>query len=188
MSSCTLTDRQSPTLLSVSSGLSGNSTEPSLRTGWVWSCRDIETLSCIQHFSLWSVEHFCSILCLLSVFTCFTSRLLSHYTYTSVKLRVNLGFLVMEVLFVYRASTLMLEGVKRVWGKEGYLPQKESSETSAVVDELNSVLQSSNQEVATHISQPEPEPPHVDQEKQQLASSLFVGLGSQNAASLVGLL
>ncbi|XP_060770460.1 AP-4 complex subunit epsilon-1 [Neoarius graeffei] len=118
MSSCTLTDRQSPTLLSVSSGLSGNSTEPSLRTG---------------------------------------------------------------------ASTLMLDGVKRVWGKEGYLPQKESSETSAVVDELNSVLQSSNQEVATQVSQPEPkpEPPHVDQEKQQLASSLFVGLGSQNATSLL---
>ncbi|XP_026775724.2 AP-4 complex subunit epsilon-1 [Pangasianodon hypophthalmus] len=118
MSSCTLTDRQSPTQLSMSSGLSGNSTEPSLRTA---------------------------------------------------------------------TGTLMLEGVKRVWGKEGYLPQKESSESSAVVDELSSVLQSSNQEVTTHTPQPEPkpEPPHVDQEKQQLASSLFVGLGSQNSTSLL---
>lgn len=116
MSSCTLTDRQSPTLLSVSSGLSGNSTEPSLRT---------------------------------------------------------------------EASTLVLDGVKRVWGKEGYLSQKESSETSAVVDELKSVLQSCNQEVATHAPQPQLEPPHVDQEKQQLASSLFVGLGCQNSISLL---
>lgn len=81
----------------------------------------------------------------------------------------------------------MLEGVKRVWGKEGYLPEKQSSGTSAGVDELNGVPQSSNQEVATRASEPEPEPPHVDQEKQQLASSLFVGLGSQNAMSLVGL-
>lgn len=99
-----------------------------------------------------------------------------------------------EVLFVCRASTLVLEGVKRVWGKEGYLPQKEVLESSAVVDKLNSVLQSSNKEVATHDSQfepepePETEPPHVDQEKQQLASSLFVGLGSQNCTSLVGVL
>ncbi|XP_027019561.1 AP-4 complex subunit epsilon-1 isoform X2 [Tachysurus fulvidraco] len=119
MSSCTLTDRQSPTLLSTSSGFSGNSTEPSLKTG---------------------------------------------------------------------ASTLVLEGVKRVWGKEGYLPQKEVTESSAVVD---SVLQSSNKEAATHVPQlelepePELEPSHVDQEKQQLASSLFVGLGSQNSTSLL---
>ncbi|KAF5908276.1 AP-4 complex subunit epsilon-1, partial [Clarias magur] len=120
MSSCTLTDRQSPTLLSVSSGMSGNSTEPSLRTG---------------------------------------------------------------------AGTLMLDGVKRVWGKEGYLPQKQSaSEPSAVEDEPNSSLQTSNQEVTRDASQPEPdpelkpEPPHMDQEKQQLASSLFVGLGSQNSS------
>lgn len=119
MSSCTLTDQQSPTLLSLSSGLSGNSTELSLRTG---------------------------------------------------------------------GSVLVLEGVQRVWGKEGYLPQKEAPESSAMVDNLNSVLQSPNQEVVTYASQlepePTPEPPHVDQEKQQLASSLFVGLGSQNSMSL----
>lgn len=84
----------------------------------------------------------------------------------------------------------MLEGVKRVWGKEGYLPQKPSSETSAA-DELNGARQSSDQETAAHASQPEPEPEsepsYVDQEKHQLASSLFVGLGSQSATSLVGL-
>lgn len=98
----------------------------------------------------------------------------------------------MAVFLVYRASALMLEGVTRVWGKEGYLPQKQTSEKSTGADELNSTLQSSNQEVATCASQPEPEPepesepPRVDQEKQQLASSLFVGLGSQGTTSLVG--
>lgn len=102
----------------------------------------------------------------------------------------NLGLLKTEVFLVYRVSTLMLEGVTRVWGKEGYLPQKQASENTAGADELNSAVQSSNQEVATRASQPEPEPepPHVDQEKQQLASSLFVGLGSQNSMSLVGTL
>uniref|UniRef100_A0A8B9GRV1 AP-4 complex subunit epsilon n=1 Tax=Astyanax mexicanus TaxID=7994 RepID=A0A8B9GRV1_ASTMX len=98
LSSCTLTDRQSPTLFSVSSGLSGNSTEPTHRTG---------------------------------------------------------------------ANTLMLEGVKRVWGKEGYLPQKEPSGTQVSVEEPS-------------------DPAQLDQEKQQLASSLFVGLGSQNSMSLLG--
>lgn len=117
---------------------------------------------------------------------------MSRYTYTSegnswVSCDVLL-IVSIVISFVYRASTLVLDGVKRVWGKEGYLSQKESSETSAVVDELKSVLQSCNQEVATHAPQPQLEPPHVDQEKQQLASSLFVGLGSQNSISLVGLL
>lgn len=96
----------------------------------------------------------------------------------------------MKMLFAYRSNTLVLEGVTRVWGKEGYLPQKNASETSIAVEDK--LLQSSNQEVSTQVSQPEPnpepEPPHVDQEKQQLASSLFVGLGSQNSMSLVGLL
>ncbi|KAI4903115.1 hypothetical protein NFI96_015692 [Prochilodus magdalenae] len=119
MSSCTLTDRQSPTFLSVSSSLSGNSTEPSHRTG---------------------------------------------------------------------AGTLMLEGVKRVWGKEGYIPQKEPLGTPAAVEEPINVVQSPHQQGAAETShpEPEPEPPQLDQEKQQLASSLFVGLGSQNSMSLLG--
>ncbi|KAL7857667.1 hypothetical protein AOLI_G00177690 [Acnodon oligacanthus] len=119
MSSCTLTDRQSPTFLSMSSDLSGNSTEPSHRTG---------------------------------------------------------------------ANTLMLEGVKRVWGKEGYIPQKEPSLTPAAVEEPRDVVQSPHQQGAaeTSLPEPEPEPPELDQEKQQLASSLFVGLGSQNSMPLLG--
>ncbi|XP_036432371.1 AP-4 complex subunit epsilon-1 isoform X2 [Colossoma macropomum] len=119
MSSCTLTDRQSPTFLSMSSDLSGNSTEPSHRTG---------------------------------------------------------------------ANTLMLEGVKRVWGKEGYIPQIEPSLTPTAVEEPSDVVQSPHQQGAAETShaEPEPEPPQLDQEKQQLASSLFVGLGSQNSTSLLG--
>uniref|UniRef100_A0A8B9GW22 Adaptor related protein complex 4 subunit epsilon 1 n=1 Tax=Astyanax mexicanus TaxID=7994 RepID=A0A8B9GW22_ASTMX len=123
LSSCTLTDRQSPTLFSVSSGLSGNSTEPTHRTG---------------------------------------------------------------------ANTLMLEGVKRVWGKEGYLPQKEPSGTQVSVEEPSDVVQSPHQQGAAETlttqpeTEPEPEPAQLDQEKQQLASSLFVGLGSQNSMSLLG--
>lgn len=35
MSSCSIADRQSPTLLSMSSGLSGNSTDPSHKGGYV---------------------------------------------------------------------------------------------------------------------------------------------------------
>ncbi|XP_026877219.2 AP-4 complex subunit epsilon-1 isoform X1 [Electrophorus electricus] len=118
LSSCTVTDRQSPSVLSMSSGLSANSTEPSQRAG---------------------------------------------------------------------VATLMLEGVKRVWGKEGYLPQRDTSETPATVEEPSDVVQSSHQQVVIDISQPEPEPepPQLDK-KQQLASSLFVGLGSQNSACLLG--
>uniref|UniRef100_A0A8B9J4K3 AP-4 complex subunit epsilon n=1 Tax=Astyanax mexicanus TaxID=7994 RepID=A0A8B9J4K3_ASTMX len=118
LSSCTLTDRQSPTLFSVSSGLS--------------------------------------------------------------------------VKCVYSANTLMLEGVKRVWGKEGYLPQKEPSGTQVSVEEPSDVVQSPHQQGAAETlttqpeTEPEPEPAQLDQEKQQLASSLFVGLGSQNSMSLLG--
>ncbi|XP_066523362.1 AP-4 complex subunit epsilon-1 isoform X2 [Hoplias malabaricus] len=118
LSSCTLTDRQSPTFLSMSSGLSANSTEPSHRTG---------------------------------------------------------------------ENTLMLEGVKRVWGKEGYIPQKEPSGSTAAVEEPSDEVQSPHQQAAAETSQPEPEPepPRLDQEKQQLASSLFVGLGTENSMSLM---
>uniref|UniRef100_A0AAR2IX48 AP-4 complex subunit epsilon n=1 Tax=Pygocentrus nattereri TaxID=42514 RepID=A0AAR2IX48_PYGNA len=94
----------------------------------------------------------------------------------------------LSVLCVCSANTLMLEGVKRVWGKDGYIPQKEPSLTPAAVDEPSDVVQSPDQQGAaeTSLPEPEPEPPQLDQEKQQLASSLFVGLGSQNSMSLLG--
>uniref|UniRef100_A0A8C1GNL3 AP-4 complex subunit epsilon n=1 Tax=Cyprinus carpio TaxID=7962 RepID=A0A8C1GNL3_CYPCA len=109
LSSCSITDRQSPTLLSVSSGLSGNSAE---------------------------------------------------------------------------LSTLILEGVKRVWGKDGYLPQKEA--TAPPVDEPSAAVQPASQQEAAERIEPRPEPSTQNQDKQQLASSLFVGLGVGSSVSLLG--
>ncbi|KAF4094835.1 hypothetical protein G5714_023913 [Onychostoma macrolepis] len=115
LSSCSITDRQSPTLLSVSSGLSGNSTELSQKAG---------------------------------------------------------------------SSTLILEGVKRVWGKDGYLPQKEA--TAPLVDEPSAAVQPPSQQEAAERTEPQPEPSTQNQDKQQLASSLFVGLGVGSSMSLLG--
>uniref|UniRef100_A0A3P8U3W4 Adaptor related protein complex 4 subunit epsilon 1 n=1 Tax=Amphiprion percula TaxID=161767 RepID=A0A3P8U3W4_AMPPE len=119
MSSC-ITDRQSPTLLSMSSGLSGDSTDLSHKGG---------------------------------------------------------------------SATLKLDGVKRVWGREGYLSQKEPVEEPAQV-EVPSPLRSPSQQGeadSSHSQTPSLTPtPESDQEKQQLASSLFVGLGSQSSVCLMG--
>uniref|UniRef100_A0A667ZIR9 AP-4 complex subunit epsilon n=1 Tax=Myripristis murdjan TaxID=586833 RepID=A0A667ZIR9_9TELE len=121
MSSCSLADRQSPTLLSMSSGLSGNSTDLSHKGG---------------------------------------------------------------------STTLKLDGVKRVWGKDGYLAQKEPVEESAQVEVPSPLCSPSRQGGAdsTHSQTPTPTPtPEPEKEKQQLASSLFVGLGSQSSVCLVSL-
>ncbi|KAI2648581.1 AP-4 complex subunit epsilon-1 [Labeo rohita] len=115
LSSCSITDRHSPTLLSVSSELSGNSTEFSQKAG---------------------------------------------------------------------SNTLILEGVKRVWGKDGYLPQKET--TAPPVDEPTAAVQPSIQQEAAERLEPQPEPSTQNQDKQQLASSLFVGLGAGSSMSLLG--
>uniref|UniRef100_A0A665VCJ4 AP-4 complex subunit epsilon n=1 Tax=Echeneis naucrates TaxID=173247 RepID=A0A665VCJ4_ECHNA len=103
MSSCSITDRQSPTLLSMSSGLSGDSAEISHKGG---------------------------------------------------------------------STSLKLDGVKRVWGREGYLPQRAAVEEAAQV-EVPCTLRSPSQ-------QGDPDP-----EKQQLAS-LFFGLSSQSSVCLMG--
>ncbi|XP_047451963.1 AP-4 complex subunit epsilon-1 [Mugil cephalus] len=120
MSSCSITDRQSPTLLSMSSGLSGDSTDLSHKGG---------------------------------------------------------------------STTLKLDGVKRVWGKEGYLVQREPVEEAARV-EVPSPLRSPGQQGegdTSHSQTPTPTPTsECDQEKQQLASSLFLGLSSQSSVCLMG--
>nr|XP_023991398.1 AP-4 complex subunit epsilon-1 [Salvelinus alpinus] len=83
------------------------------------------------------------------------------------------------------STTLKLDGVKRVWGKDGYLAQQQSAgETPTPLVELPSPLlspQSPPSQTQKPSSGPEP-----DQEKRQLASSLFVGLGSHNSVCLMG--
>ncbi|XP_010746455.3 AP-4 complex subunit epsilon-1 [Larimichthys crocea] len=120
ISSCSIADRQSPTLLSMSSGLSGDSTDLSHKGG---------------------------------------------------------------------STTLKLDGVKRVWGKEGYLAQREPVEETAQV-EVPSPFRSPSQQAeadSSHSQTPTPVPtPEPTQEKQQLASSLFVGLSSQSSVCLMG--
>lgn len=77
-----------------------------------------------------------------------------------------------------------------MWGREGYLAQKEPAEETAQV-EVPSPVQSPIQQReadSPHGQTPTPTPtPEPEQEKQQLASSLFVGLGSQSSVCLVSL-
>uniref|UniRef100_A0A8C9TDH7 AP-4 complex subunit epsilon n=1 Tax=Scleropages formosus TaxID=113540 RepID=A0A8C9TDH7_SCLFO len=116
LSACSLTDRQSPTALSLSSSLSGNSADPPLKAG---------------------------------------------------------------------SNLLKLEGVKRVWGKQGYLPEKQATE-EALAQEPSSIFAPSHQQACSESQQTTFSTiVEQDQEKRQLASSLFVGLGSQNAPCLV---
>ncbi|KAM4038210.1 AP-4 complex subunit epsilon-1 [Anomaloglossus baeobatrachus] len=86
-------------------------------------------------------------------------------------------------------NRLKMEGIKKVWGKEGYLLKKESkmSKPESVSPPLESGISMGEDE--------EPAVPPAEQsvelisaeerEKQHLASTLFVGLGS-NAVSLMG--
>lgn len=86
-------------------------------------------------------------------------------------------------MYHFSSSTLILEGVKRVWGKDGYLPQKEA--TAPLVDEPSAAVQPPGQQEAAERKEPQPEPSMQNQDKQQLASSLFVGLGVGSSMSLV---
>lgn len=90
--------------------------------------------------------------------------------------------------FCFSSTTLKLDGVKRLWGREGFLAQKEPVEEAAHV-EIPSPLRSPSQQAeadSSHSQAPTSIPhPEPEQEKQQLASSLFVGLGSQSSVCLV---
>ncbi|XP_027696649.1 AP-4 complex subunit epsilon-1 isoform X2 [Vombatus ursinus] len=87
-------------------------------------------------------------------------------------------------------NSLKLEGVKKLWGKEGYLPKKENkagnnpelqpvAQDSTLVENVDHMMLKKDQPQALHHSEEEAE-------KQRLASSLFVGLGSESAVSLLG--
>ncbi|XP_027696653.1 AP-4 complex subunit epsilon-1 isoform X4 [Vombatus ursinus] len=86
-------------------------------------------------------------------------------------------------------NSLKLEGVKKLWGKEGYLPKKENkagnnpelqpvAQDSTLVENVDHMMLKKDQPQALHHSEEEAE-------KQRLASSLFVGLGSESAVSLI---
>uniref|UniRef100_A0A7N4P315 AP-4 complex subunit epsilon n=1 Tax=Sarcophilus harrisii TaxID=9305 RepID=A0A7N4P315_SARHA len=87
-------------------------------------------------------------------------------------------------------NSLKLEGVKKLWGKEGYLPKKENkagsspelqpiAQDSTLVENVDQMIMKKDQSQALHHSEEEAE-------KQRLASTLFVGLGSESAVSLLG--
>lgn len=96
------------------------------------------------------------------------------------------GFLCFS--FCFRSTSLKLDGVRRVWGKDGYLVKREPVEEAGQVEVPNLHLSPSPKEGAavsptqSPASKPTPEP---EPEKQQLASSLFVGLASHSSVSLV---
>lgn len=94
-----------------------------------------------------------------------------------------------ESLFLCSSSTtLKLDGVKRVWGRDGYLVQTEPVQEAAQVEtpsQVQSPLQQGDED-RSHSQTPTPTPtPESEQEKQQLASSLFVGLASPSSVCLV---
>ncbi|XP_034639073.1 AP-4 complex subunit epsilon-1 isoform X1 [Trachemys scripta elegans] len=87
-------------------------------------------------------------------------------------------------------NCLKLDGVRKLWGKEGYLPKKENK--TGKEDKTQPVPQDSI--LTAHVVDPplmQSEQQVVslseeEKEKQQLASTLFVGLGSNSTISLMG--
>ncbi|XP_043933392.1 AP-4 complex subunit epsilon-1 isoform X2 [Protopterus annectens] len=82
---------------------------------------------------------------------------------------------------------LKLEGVKKVWGKEGYLPQKEANKETLI----QTLPVSQDSTVVGYTSNGSPlKNDHLvtegEKKKQQLASSLFLGLGSSSSINLMG--
>uniref|UniRef100_A0ACB8E5Q0 Uncharacterized protein n=2 Tax=Sphaerodactylus townsendi TaxID=933632 RepID=A0ACB8E5Q0_9SAUR len=87
-------------------------------------------------------------------------------------------------------NSLKLEGVKKLWGKEGYLPKKESraeKEDSVKPTEESSLpAEHTVRNFAVHPEQEMTSLSKEEKEKQQLASTLFVGLGTQGCVNLMG--
>ncbi|XP_075064094.1 AP-4 complex subunit epsilon-1 [Mixophyes fleayi] len=86
-------------------------------------------------------------------------------------------------------NRLKMDGVRKVWGKEGYLLKKEiktvKSESVSPPLESGISLGEDEESVRTAEEQSVDLISEEDQEKKKLASTLFVGLGS-NAVSLMG--
>ncbi|XP_047622312.1 AP-4 complex subunit epsilon-1 isoform X3 [Phacochoerus africanus] len=88
------------------------------------------------------------------------------------------------------ANSLKLEGIKKLWGKEGYLPKKESKtgdETEALPVPQDSIIVENVDQPITKKDQSQViTQSKEEKEKQLLASSLFVGLGSESTVNLLG--
>nr|XP_023395257.1 AP-4 complex subunit epsilon-1 isoform X3 [Loxodonta africana] len=86
-------------------------------------------------------------------------------------------------------NSLKLEGIKKLWGKEGYLPKKESAigdEAEAQPIPQESVIMENVDQAITKKDQPQAHMQSKEEkEKQLLASSLFVGLGSESTVNLI---
>lgn len=84
---------------------------------------------------------------------------------------------------------MKLEGIKKLWGKEGYLPKKESKtgdETEALPVPQDSIIVENVDQPITKKDQSQViTQSKEEKEKQLLASSLFVGLGSESTINLV---
>uniref|UniRef100_A0A8C0BT75 AP-4 complex subunit epsilon n=1 Tax=Buteo japonicus TaxID=224669 RepID=A0A8C0BT75_9AVES len=86
-------------------------------------------------------------------------------------------------------NTLKLEGVRRLWGKEGYLPKKENKvgkENEPQTVSCGSLLAGQMGDPPALRSDQVASLSEEDKEKQQLASTLFIGLGSNAGVSLMG--
>ncbi|XP_051484452.1 AP-4 complex subunit epsilon-1 [Apus apus] len=85
-------------------------------------------------------------------------------------------------------NTLKLEGVRKLWGKEGYLPKKEKIGKEDEPQTVSCGGLSAGQVRDPPASQADPAASlsEEDREKQQLASTLFIGLGSNAGVSLMG--
>lgn len=84
---------------------------------------------------------------------------------------------------------MKLEGIKKLWGKEGYLPKKEGKtgdETEALpVSQESTMMENVDQTTAQKDQSQVLTQSKEEKEKQLLASSLFVGLGSESTINLV---
>lgn len=84
---------------------------------------------------------------------------------------------------------MKLEGIKKLWGKEGYLPKKESKtsdDTEVLPVPQESVIMENVDQAVTKKDQSQVlTQSKEEKEKQLLASSLFVGLGSESTVNLV---
>ncbi|KFZ47419.1 AP-4 complex subunit epsilon-1, partial [Antrostomus carolinensis] len=86
-------------------------------------------------------------------------------------------------------NTLKLEGVRKLWGKEGYLPKKESKagkENEPQILSCGGLLAGQVGDPPASQSDQVASLSEEDKEKQQLASTLFIGLGSNAGVSLMG--